>query len=255
MPTDVHDHTEDQIHGRFQVLGRHLERSLADPIRMPGALPSHSRRPPGRRRALIAAMLVLASGTGIWMANRSTTNPTVVSTIEGRPVTTGPVSPTDGSTAAWPPPGEVHEHCAENEQTKALYANGDYPSEAVREQNCESRYHDLQVLVFTPDGIGPGTVSSAALRDLTASNEWHDALAAHGMDGNEIGTQRSAAELSHAFQNRHAIPVLNRTGQQIGWFGDGFVSLKDMAAVRADAERTIAEFEQSGTLPQPKSGG
>ncbi len=248
MPTDAHDDTEGRLRDRFQILGRHLEETLDDPTPMLAPLPSRTRRAPGRRSALVAAALILVGGAGLWMATQDSSGPAVVSTMGSQPATSGPTATTDP--AFWPPLAEVHEHCIEDDETRALHADGDYPSEAVRTQHCELGYHDdLLKRVGTPDDVGPGAITSAALRDLSASNEFEAALAANGMDGNDVGTQQRAAGLWRAFQSRHAVPVVDQAGRQIGWFGDGFVTMEDMPAVRQDAEQAIAEFERNGTLP------
>lgn len=239
MPTETHNETEDRIRDRFQMLGRHLGDRLDDPAPAPPSSARVHRSPRHALRRRVPAMvaLLLIGGSLLWLIFR-----------HGEPADT-PAIVSAGGPTTWPPAAEVHEHCVEDAQTRALYEKGDYPSEELRAQHCERMHHDLLELVQTPDDVGPGAASSAALADPTASDEFDDALAAHGLSGNDLDIQVRSAELWRAFQTRHAVPVVDPNGQQIGWFGDGFISLEDLSAAQQEAERMIAEFGRTGVLP------
>lgn len=257
MPTELHDPTGDELRRRFHELGSHLERSLDSAVSHHHAAPDPAVRSTRRRRMVlpVAAAFLLAAVGGAWLMSRGSGDADVLLTGDVQAA-----SQPDGSDRsdlpAWPPPGEVHEHCVEDDATRAMYSESGAVSEEIRAQHCERRFHDLLVPVFTPDGLPDGAVSSAAMNDDTSSDELHALLTAHGLNSNDLAVQEAHQELWRAISNRHAMPVVDRDGEQIGWFGGGhepdeggFVSMEDMPKVRAEAERIIAEFERTGELP------
>lgn len=236
MPTETDQGpTDEVIRARFHDLGHHLasadDLSLSPPDRLP-------RRAAGSGRPALAAaaVLVLALGIGTWALGRGSDEPTTVSTDGSIPSTD--VAPAT-TTEPWPPHAEVHEHCIEDDPTRTE------PTPEIRAQACESfRHDDVLVGVMIDGEAGIGAVRSGDMNDDTA-DAFQDALV---VDAVKDLDQSKRDTLASAFQIRHAIPVVDRDGAQIGWWGSSFVSLDDMPAIRADAERIIAEFERTGTV-------
>lgn len=258
MTTERNDPTDEDLRSRFHELGEHMERSLDAPVSLHRAATDRADSVPIRRRLLVpvAAALLVAAAGGAWFTSRSSDGNDIVVTEDLHAASQPESSAGPSVWPEWPPSGEVHEHCVEDEATREMYAGSNVVSEEIRAQHCERRYHDLLVPVFTPEGMPDGAVSSAAMNDETASNELHELLTAQGLNSNNLAIQSAYQELWGAISNRHAVPVFDRDGQQIGWFGGGyepdqggFVSMEDMPKVRAEAERVIAEFERTGALP------